>query len=258
MVAGIVGYREQAAGPVIRRQPAGSLVPLVLSLGPALDVIELSSGTGTGRYTSFVAGFMPGWTVTSFDAEQECVQVYFTPLDASTLLGVPGRDLSLGVFAAQDVLPLFGDAFHDQLSSAPDWPGRFRIIETTLQHLAAAGRSPDPFVEGMWAVMQESAGAVNVGELTRATGRSHRHASATFRRQVGLTPKTTASVLRFERAMAHLPTATVAEVAASRGYADQSHLAREVKRFAGETPVQLRDAHRPTAHTALGVAPPCR
>lgn len=48
---------------------------------------------------------------------------------------------------------------------------------------------------------------------------------------------------------------TVAEVAARHGYADQSHLTRDVVRYAGEPPVALAVSRRPTAHTALGTTP---
>ena len=255
MVAGIVGYRELAFDQVVRRQPAGSLVPLVLSLGPTLEILQLSDGTGVGRHTSFVAGLMPGWAVTSFDAEQECVQVYLTPLGASTLLGVRGDELSRGVFAVADVTPAFGEAFHDQLTTASKWPERFRVVERALERLAAVSRPPDPLVAGMWATLRRNSGAVGITDLISATGASHRHASAAFRRHVGVTPKTAASILRFERAAARLATMPVVEAAVRFGYADQSHMAREVKRFSGETPVQLRNARRPTAHTALGQLP---
>ena len=58
--------------------------------------------------------------------------------------------------------------------------------------------------------------------------------------------------MRFEYAAADLGRRSLAEVAVAHGYADQSHLTREMVRYAGEPPLVLEAARRPTAHTALG------
>ena len=66
-----------------------------------------------------------------------------------------------------------------------------------------------------------------------------RHLTEQFRRSYGIGPKECARVIRFERARALLGSGrrpTLAEVAAACGYADQSHLTRDWKRFAGSTP----------------------
>ena len=107
----------------------------------------------------------------------------------------------------------------------------------------------------MWRQICESGGRVRIGDLIDQTGWSHRHVTARFRDQIGLTPKAAAAVVRFERANAELGTAPLAELALRHGYADQSHLTREVARYAGEPPLELARAQRPTAHTALGGQP---
>ncbi|MGI8868362.1 MAG: helix-turn-helix domain-containing protein [Mycobacteriales bacterium] len=52
-------------------------------------------------------------------------------------------------------------------------------------------------------------------------------------------PKVVARVLRFEHAVALLPTRPLADVAAARGYAHQAHLNREFRDLAGCTPRML-------------------
>src|SRR5687768_12189896 len=65
LVAGMVGLSERASGVVRRRQPAGSLIPLVFSFGNSLAVDSLTDATGSGRsYASFVAGLSTGWAST--------------------------------------------------------------------------------------------------------------------------------------------------------------------------------------------------
>lgn len=77
-------------------------------------------------------------------------------------------------------------------------------------------------------------------------------ATTRFRNQIGVSPKTAAGGVRFERAMADIGGRSSAEVADEHGYADQSHLTREVVRCSGEPPRAPLAARRPTAYTALG------
>ncbi|CUU56079.1 AraC-type DNA-binding protein [Parafrankia irregularis] len=257
LVAGIVGYQQRAERPVERRQPAGSLLPLVLSFGDPLEVVALSDGEGAGRHRSFVAGFMRGHATTRFERSQRCVQVYLTPLGAYRLLGAPGRDLAGRILPVGDVAPALAGSLPDRLAAAGSWGERLALVEDAVLRLAAAGAGPEPepFVAWMWDRIQASGGQARIGELVERTGWSGRHAVARFRDQVGLTPKAAAAVVRFEHAAADLGRLPLAQVAARHGYADQSHLTREVVRYAGEPPGVLAAQRRPTAHTALGLEP---
>lgn len=239
--------------------PAGSLVPLVLSFGDGLEIAELSAGEGAGRrYGSFVAGLMPGYASTSFQSTQDCVRVYLTPQGVHRILGAPGLRLAGRVTAVEDIDYLqsaLGATLPERLHAAKGWRERFAMVEAALVRLARCGRDPDDFVTWMWQRLQSSGGRARIGDLVRQTGWSHRHVATRFRNQIGFTPKTAAAVIRFEHASAHLGQRPLAEIAARHGYADQSHLTREVARFAGESPLEFARARRPTAYTALGTRP---
>jgi transcriptional regulator GlxA family with amidase domain len=111
----------------------------------------------------------------------------------------------------------------------------------------------------MWRRLQDSGGRIPVAELVRKSGWSHRHVTARFREQVGLTPKAASRVIRFERAAVSLASgaAGLADVAAGSGYADQSHLTREFVRLSGDTPARYATApgRRTSPHGALGQIP---
>lgn len=59
-----------------------------------------------------------------------------------------------------------------------------------------------------------------------------------FRAEFGITPKTAARIFRFERACGLISNLRqpLAEVAAACGYADQAHMTRDWKAFAGTSP----------------------
>ena len=222
---------SRADGAVERRQPAGSLLPLVLSFGDPLEVVSLSDGDGAGRHSSFVAGFMSGPASTRFVGTQRCVQVYLTPLGAHRLLGLPARELARRVISVDDVAPALGGSLPDRLAEASTWADRFALVEASLLSMLDAGAEVEPLLAWMWGRIRRSGGRARIDDLVAETGWSHRYVATRFRDQVGLSPKAAAGVVRFECAAADMGRRPLAELAEEYGYADQSHLTREVVRY---------------------------
>jgi AraC-like DNA-binding protein len=85
-----------------------------------------------------------------------------------------------------------------------------------------------------------------VGQLARELGYSPKHVIALFRDQVGVSPKLCMRLVRFERlrrAIRAAPASSLAELASACGYCDQSHLAREVRQFTGDSASHLLAEH---------------
>lgn len=80
------------------------------------------------------------------------------------------------------------------------------------------------------------------GELVDRSGRSHRYLQRWFEQQVGLSPRQYFRLLRFQNAVGDGTRSAMrlADKAAHAGYADQAHMTREFRRFAGETPSQMQ------------------
>jgi len=254
IVAGIVDLSERSAGPVMRRQPAGTLVPVVFSFGSPLTVDHLSEGEGANRsYGSFVAGPSQGHATTRHPGDQDCVQVYLMPLGVRRILGVPGSELARRVVAIDDIAPDLGSALADRIVATATPADRLRLVETVLTRRAEATRSTPDWIQWMWHRLASTSGRASIGRLVTETGWSHRYAATRFRDEIGLSPKEAAGVLRFERATAGLGALPLADLAARCGYADQSHMTRDFVRHAGEPPTTLAAVKRPTAYTALGI-----
>ena len=133
LVAGRCGYQEQCDGPLRRHLAAGSLVPLILSFGDRLDLLDKPGAEGAGRsYGSLVAGLHPGPAITEVSGTQFAVQVYLSPLGAYQILGVPGAALAHRLDELADV--------------APVWPGHCR----TDWHRCVRGHSGWPSSTKFW------------------------------------------------------------------------------------------------------------
>lgn len=180
-----------------------------------------------------------------FPVDGACAPSYLAfslhPLAACTVLDTPGIDLR-GTLV--DLSDLTGRRFRDTVDRIREiqcWQDRFRLLDAFLLEQADRGRRPPREVEFAWSLLSASDGAMTIRRIADEVGWSHKHLIARFTHHVGLAPKTAARLIRFDRLRRHLLRTTrprLTDLAAVYGYADQPHLTREFREFAGETPLQ--------------------
>jgi AraC-like DNA-binding protein len=101
---------------------------------------------------------------------------------------------------------------------------------------------PRPEVVEAWRLLTASRGRIRIGELAERVFLSRRRLSTLFAAEFGLTPKEAARTMRFTHAVARIGEGVrggaldLAGVAAECGFADQPHLDREFREFAGTSP----------------------
>ena len=235
LVRGYFGYRERMEVPVRRRELPGGRAVLVVGLGPALGVED--SGRAAQRLHSFVGGLHLAPAFTEHDGEMAGVEVELTPLGARALLGIPMSELT-GITV--DLAELWGTPAVTELAeraaTARSWSERFAVVEQAVRRRVERAALPAPELQWAYARLRDRP----VGTIARELGWSERRLARAFRDQVGLPPKATARLLRFERAVAALARGSgLAEAAFEAGYADQPHFTREVRELTGTTPARL-------------------
>lgn len=131
-------------------------------------------------------------------------------------------------------------ALSHELASLPTVSAQLAHLDARLD-AAIAGRDLEPRVARALGLLAATEGAIPVDELSRRAGASPRNLQRLFREWVGLSPKQLARVLRFQGVLVRRESrrGTWAELAADLGYADQSHLIRDVAAFAGLPPSEL-------------------
>jgi AraC-like DNA-binding protein len=215
---------------------------VILNVGSPYRLI---GADGAREYpASFAAGLGLGPAHVQSTCAALCVQVDLTPPAASRLLHVPMHELTDRVVALDDLLGRAACELEQRLADAADWDERRSLAEAfVLRRLADAPPLPAD-VEYAWRRLDETGGAIRVGELAVELRCSRKHLDARFREAVGVPPKTTAALFRFNRALRLVRAGErPADVARRCGYADQPHLTREFRRFTGRTPVAfLQDA----------------
>jgi AraC-like DNA-binding protein len=264
-VRSLVGFDEFVPRPQTRRQFPEPFVVMIVEFGPPLRVTMGDDARTAARHElGFVAGLGDVFADTEHERRQRGVQVDLTAAGARRFFGIPLSQIAGRVVALRDLLPEGERNLAQQLDAASGWPARLDRVEALLERRIFAARVDSARVD--WAVsrIESSAGRIDVGSLARELGCSRKHLIALFHDQVGAPPKLLASLVRFERAMrAARDNAAFrwSDLALAHGYYDQSHLAREVRRFTGLTPTQARNSfasHPPAPVNFVQDAPRAR
>ncbi|MEV8100159.1 helix-turn-helix domain-containing protein [Kitasatospora sp. NPDC085879] len=233
------------AGFRIRDLDALRMVPhpavtLLLEFGAGSPVLD--SAAGRQQRGSLVAGpgLGTGGEVRAWGENVECVQVRLSPVIARTVLGVSPADLDGAVVSLGDLWGREASRICEQLGDVSSWQGRFALTDALLARRYEAGPPVDPEVAWAWHRIVDSRGLARVDGLATEVGWSRKRLWSRFRSQLGLPPKRAVKLVRFDHAVHRLVAGEgPARVAADAGYADQSHLHRDVMAFTGATPVTV-------------------
>ncbi|MGW4802800.1 helix-turn-helix domain-containing protein [Kitasatospora sp. NPDC004272] len=165
-----------------------------------------------------------------------CLQVRLSPVVAHAVL--EGFAAAGGPLVGWDaVWGREAVRWEERLRAATSWEERFALVAAELAARRAEGRRVDPEVAYVWRELVRSHGAALVAGLAAEVGWSRKRLWSRFRAQLGIAPKRAARLVRFDHAAHRLAAGGhPAAVAAEAGYADQSHLHREVAEFARVTP----------------------
>jgi AraC-like DNA-binding protein len=132
-------------------------------------------------------------------------------------------------------------------AAAPDCA--LDVFERALEALVPteASSDMDRGLDSTVSWLQASGGQVSIERLACHVGISRRQFERRFSEHVGVSPRLFGRIVRFQRVFRLLGTESGASIAARCGFADQAHLVREVRRFAGVTPTLLAEADGMTA-----------
>jgi AraC-like DNA-binding protein len=235
-----------APHPALRSALSGGYAGFVEPQGPHV-VLPATAAVGlivkiedtAHRPPAFVMGAHGEHAVLDGACAPAYLRVFLRPPAAYTLVGVPLTELRGKAVDLADVVGRAAGSVVEQLREEPSWTGRFGVLDRLLLGRWHAGPRPAPEVCQAFRLLEVTGGAVPVRRVADEVGWSHKHLITRFTQQIGLTPKTAARLLRFDRVLRALdrPSRPGWErIAAESGYADQSHLICDFRLITGGTP----------------------
>jgi AraC-like DNA-binding protein len=252
-VAWCTGYRQAGVEPAAHRGLPSPWLTMIVTLDEPLRIARHPDPRQPASTHDFLLGGLhTAPALITHDGSQSGIQLALTPLGARALLGMPAAELASIDVEASDVLGRLACEVREAVQAAPDWAGRFAVLEKLLADRVNAGGGSSrsghvrPEVGYAWQRLRQTRGAVSVSGLAGETGWSARHLGEQFRAETGLSPKAAARVIRFDRArrillrqQAEGDRVVLADLAAGCGYYDQAHLARDFRDLAGCPPSVL-------------------
>ena len=187
------------------------------------------------------------------------VGVRFTPGGAVPFLSVAPQEVRDVAPSLADVASPLTGAVSERLAAAAAGAEGAALDAALGATLARARRRTDDRVLASVRAARAADRPLRVDALMSLTGLGARQLERAFRDHVGFGPKTLCRLVRFQRVVRSIEPAmrpSWARLAAQHGYADQSHLAREFREFAGTTLTSyVRELHPMSDHfhDALGI-----
>jgi AraC-like DNA-binding protein len=242
-VRSYVGYRFEGFPAGVHLGLPSRSTTVVVSLSEPVVLTETPDPEQSrGAWSALASGLTTRRAVIAHDGNQFGVQLDVTPLGARALLGTPVGEIGGTVVDLADLLGYDVGLLREELVETSTWTERFGVLDSVLMRALARHErhaTLRPELAQAWRLITGSGGRSRIGDVATHVGWSRRHLSGRFMREFGVGPKDLAAIVRFERARALLMVPLrpgLAEIAAICGYADQSHLTREWRRFAGTTP----------------------
>ena len=253
-----VGYAVTQPDEQLHRGVPAPWLTFIFSLDEPIVWSAEADGLGTSAERRDAVLVGPLHTRAAFirmPRTQAGIQMAVHPLQARRLFGASAAELAGPDASGLDVLGAGAEALRQRLVETPSWPGRFAVLGAYLAD--RAGRAPAsaavrPELTEAWRWLRHSGGTRRLDGLAAHVALSPRHLHTLFQRELGLSPKRVARLVRFDGACRRLTSAVrleqtpdLAGVAAACGYYDQSHLDREFREHLGTSPTGwLVEEHR--------------
>lgn len=235
----MAGFGDRGVTPSRLRLIPHPSVTLLLVLD---GMVSLEDSSGTRHAGSLITGLGFGDQVQALRVDAfSCLQVRLSPLVAYAVLGPDVGRMDAGVLTLDALLGAEAARLSDRLNGLSTWGERFASVEDWLVDRAVAAEMSTgrltPEVSWAWQRIVAGRGSVRISGLADEVGWSRKRLWTRFGDQIGLSPKRAAKLVRFDHAVHRLVAGQdAAGVAADGGFADQSHLHRDVVEFTELTP----------------------
>jgi AraC-like DNA-binding protein len=239
------GYRYGGLAPGFHQGVPSGSVTFIVSLDEPVDLVTMPGDQSPLEIDALVGGLHLRPATIAHHGSGAGVSVDLSPLGSRALFGLPAAPLASLVVDLRDLLGRAGDELVDRLRAAPSWPARFAVLDEVLGRAVDQPRRRAPVpreVVHAWQLLTASGGRITIADLAAEVGWSRRHLASRFAAELGVSPKSAARVLRFERTGALLDRGLgLADAAVAGGYYDQAHMTTEWRELCGSTPARWHD-----------------
>jgi AraC-like DNA-binding protein len=200
--------------------------------------LRLRSGDETVQPSTILAGQMTKRVLIRPSGHVSLFGVRFTPAGAFQLLRFPVSEITNEIVELSAVAGVRGRQIEEMINEASSFEARVAVFEKAFRQ--SLSKEIDRVALTASEMIERNGGRLPVSLLTRELGLSERRLERSFKRSVGVSPKTLSRIVRFQSAIRAFQNGTspnMLDAALEFGYYDQSHLIHDFKSFSDTTPL---------------------
>ncbi|GGD75582.1 AraC family transcriptional regulator [Emticicia aquatilis] len=178
------------------------------------------------------------------------IVVVFQPSGINQLLGIAAHQLRDKIIDIADIFGLNGLSLHEILLEQENLNAKLYTLNTFFRELAKqALLANHALIQASLHFIIKTKGLTTIGDLVKHTGYTERHIERLFSEVIGLSPKKFGNIIKLHNFLKLLKSKSketnITHFCYESGYADQSHLIKEFRKYTGITPTQyLNDTNR--------------
>jgi AraC-like DNA-binding protein len=142
------------------------------------------------------------------------------------------------------VFPSRGEQWQSQFMQTVDIAHSIYFLQNVIYHLIDKDEKKYYIFDHCIGLINDSNGTIGINELAKKTGYTKRYLAMLFNEFIGVSPKTYASIIRFNQLYANWAKSTSANFYADfiyKYYFDQAHFIKEFKKFTGYSPLKFSE-----------------
>jgi AraC-like DNA-binding protein len=242
-------YRDLALEHSIEKLLPNAAVELIIDLSPSPK--KLYDRNDLTRYTecrrAWISGMQRQYIVIGVEWGSSMMGLHFRTGGAAPFFDFPISELTGSVIELDLIWKEEMRSLRDRLLQEAKVSRKFDLLEGYLMAKARGRFTADISVQEALRQLR-SCPALGLKQLAMQIGLSQKELIARFDRRIGLTPKFTSRIFRFQKALAAIHRGAAddwADVAQQFGYYDQPHFIHDFREFAGMTPTEYARQRTP-------------
>ncbi len=180
-------------------------------------------------------------TIASTTTDTGTIGIELTPKGLYHLFKLSMHEITNRMLSLEEVFGPPGARLQQRVADVEDSQAKIALLQTALTHLLQQNEKEYALLDHTLDLLAQTHGMMRIQDLAVHLGYTKRYLDRLFQEHVGVSPKSLASILRFQQVYQgwmqdRSPAFFRSQWPAS--YYDQSHFIKEFKRFTGFTPQQ--------------------
>lgn len=228
-----------------------STLPFFADGYPGIVYLQSEKGFLLPRKKVLTAFFLYGQMIAPFEllitAPYSMIVFQLYPFASKLLFDVDPKKLNDDCFDLSSIRWAAVENPLEALASSSKISLQLEIIAKFLSKLAREkGIEEYREIQQAIQIIIDHKGLIAINELAKRLNATERTLRRKFNQYVGISPKKFAKIIQFQTSLGQISTgdfSRLTDVVYENGYADQSHFIRNIKKFTGKKPLQLKKLH---------------